>query len=212
MGWNHWVTYFLTKLLQPTLNSFASLGRNIHQQIRWNLQSLLQDWQSTSSAATYHALTSCSLPFTSVTNHLPLQIPDFTDFSCSQHHVLNAGEAVQGVRRLPPGFPYFPVGYGGRCSSIVVSGTDITRPRGQFRNGDQVVYEESKQVDFELEVAVVVGRGTKFGETVGVDESEECIFGFLLLNDWSGEFPFLLVRFWFLVVGIVGFFCTMFEG
>lgn len=74
----------------------------------------------------------------------------------------------------------------------MVSGTDIARPRGQFRVGEQVIFEESRQVDFELEVAVVVGRGTKLGETVGVGESEEHVFGFVLLNDWSGEFSFLL--------------------
>lgn len=125
-------------------------------------------------------------------SHLPIQPQDFSDFSCSKDHVLNAGEAVLGKRELPPGFLHFPVGYAGRCSSIVPSGTVIRRPRGQFRSkkGDSgsVVFEASKAVDFELEVACVVGRGSEMGRPVKIEEADEHLFGFVLLNDWSGEF------------------------
>jgi hypothetical protein len=90
---------------------------------------------------------SITLPFGSTEHlddvilHLPVSCGDFTDFSCSREHVLNAGEAIQGKRYLPPGFLHFPIGYAGRASSIVVSGTPVVRPKGQFRNAlGEVVY------------------------------------------------------------------------
>lgn len=125
--------------------------------------------------------------------HLPVSIGDFTDFSCSKEHVLNAGEAIMGKRFLPPGFLHFPVGYTSRTSSIVVSGTPVVRPRGQFRKDGAVVYGPSEQMDYELEVACVVGKPSKWGESVHVKDADEHIFGLVLLNDWSGEFGFSIV-------------------
>jgi fumarylacetoacetase len=119
--------------------------------------------------------------------HLPVRVGDFSDFSSAKDHVLNAGEAVFGVRSLPAGFSHFPLAYAGRSSSIVPSGTNIRRPRGQFRSGDGVEYGVSKDMDYELEVACVIGRPSQFGEPVPIDDADEHIFGFLLLNDWSGK-------------------------
>lgn len=119
--------------------------------------------------------------------HLPVNIGDFSDFSCSLDHVLNAGEAVTGVRSEPPGFRHFPIGYGGRSSSIVPSGAGIRRPLGQFRGPEGVYFGPSKAVDFELEVACVIGKPSEMGTPVLADEAEDHIFGFVLLNDWSGR-------------------------
>lgn len=119
---------------------------------------------------------------------LPISVGDFSDFSLSMHHVLNAGEAVMGVRALPPGFSHFPIGYAGRSSSVVVSGTPIRRPLGQYRSSDAgVVFGPSKAMDFELEVACVVGKSTKMGNPVSMDQAAEHLFGFVLLNDWSAR-------------------------
>lgn len=118
--------------------------------------------------------------------HLPVDIGDFSDFSCSLDHVLNAGEAAMGVRSEPPGFRHFPIGYGGRASSIVPSGESIPRPLGQFRSPEGVCFGPSKAVDFELEVACVIGKPSAMGTPVPADEAEDHIFGFVLLNDWSG--------------------------
>ena len=91
-------------------------------------------------------------------------------------------------RFLPPGFLHFPIGYSGRTSSIVVSGTPIVRPKGQFRDttGD-VVYGASEQLDYELELACIVGKPSKWGTSVPIKDAEEHIFGLVLLNDWSGK-------------------------
>lgn len=118
--------------------------------------------------------------------HLPVDTGDFSDFSCSLDHVLNAGEAATGVRAEPPGFRYFPIGYGGRTSSIVASGQKILRPLGQYRTPSGVSFGASKAVDFELEVACVVGRPSNMGIPVSAEDAEEHIFGLVLLNDWSG--------------------------
>jgi fumarylacetoacetase len=135
-----------------------------------------------------------TLPFGSTahldeaTLHLPVSCGDFTDFSCSREHVLNAGEAIQGKRRLPPGFFHFPIGYEGRSSSIVVSGTPVVRPMGQFRNAlGEVVYGASEKMDYELEIACIVGKPSQLGAGIQSQDADDHIFGFVLLNDWSGE-------------------------
>ena len=135
-------------------------------------------------------VSTCRRPLNEVTLHLPVAIGDFSDFSCSRDHVLNAGEAVLGVRSLPPGFLHFPVGYTGRTSSIVPSGTTIRRPLGQFRSREsgEVQFGPSRAVDFELEIACVIGKPTSFGKSVSMQDADEHIFGLVLLNDWSGKF------------------------
>lgn len=120
--------------------------------------------------------------------HLPVSSRDFTDFSCSKDHVLNAGEAIQKKRYLPPGFLHFPIGYSGRTSSLIVSGTSFVRPKGQFRNAQgSIEYGPTKQLDYELELACIIGKPTKLGETVASRDAADHIFGYVLINDWSGK-------------------------
>jgi fumarylacetoacetase len=131
-----------------------------------------------------------NIPTTSATMHLPVSIGNFTDFSCSKDHVPNAGEAIMKKRSLPPGFLHFPIGYAGRASSIVVSGTPITRPKGQFRDpekGSEVVFAPTRELDYELEVACIVGKPSQLGKPVPIAEADEHVFGLVLLNDWSGK-------------------------
>lgn len=119
--------------------------------------------------------------------HLPLAVGGFTDFSCSTEHLLNASEAMTGARSLPPAALHYPIGYGGRASSVVVSGTDIARPLGQYSDsGGNVVFGPSRAVDFELEMAAVIGCPSRLGEPIPIDEADEHVFGVVLLNDWSG--------------------------
>lgn len=170
-------------LKQQSLNEFAALGRSVQRETRLALQTLLDPkygCRELPSAAKVHA--------NDVQMHLPIAVADFTDFSCSKDHVLNAGEAIQGVRKLPPGFLHFPVGYSGRSSSIVISGTPIARPLGQFRDDQgNVVFDATRQLDFELEVACIIGKPSQFGVPVRIENAEEHIFGLVLLNDWSGK-------------------------
>ncbi|PVH82821.1 fumarylacetoacetate hydrolase family protein [Cadophora sp. DSE1049] len=165
---------------EPTLNTFAALPKSIQKQTRHVLQSLLrkpEDLPSGSTAAVQD-----------VSMHLPVSIGDFTDFSCSKEHVLNAGEAILKKRFLPPGFLHFPVGYTGRTSSIIVSGTPVTRPRGQFRDAKgEVVYGPTEQLDYELEVGCIVGKPSALGDSIAVNDADEHIFGLVLLNDWSAR-------------------------
>src|SRR5437763_4758046 len=100
---------------QSTLNGFASLGRPASRAVRAAIQHAF----ATSSTST--APPGSMVPITQAQLHMPVRVGDFTDFSCSRDHVLNAGEAVFGKRILPEGFRYFPLGYGGRSSSIVLS-------------------------------------------------------------------------------------------
>ena len=178
----------LTALQQPLLNSFAALPQSTHSSFRRGLQDLLKRQQQQPSpdldlsSSSHHILT--------VELHIPFAIGDFTDFSSSRDHVLNASEAVTGTRKLPNSFLYQPVGYGGRCSSIVMTGTNITRPYGHFfspKRDGSVVYGLSQKMDFELEVACIVGKGSRFGEPVDINDVDEHIFGFVLLNDWSAR-------------------------
>lgn len=101
--------------------------------------------------------------------YLPVSIGDFIDFSCSKDHVLNAGEAIMKKRSLPPGFLQFPIGYAGLTSSIVISGTPVTRPKGQFRDpekGGEVIFAPTRELDDELEVACIVGKPSQLGKAV----------------------------------------------
>jgi len=170
-------------LSQPTLNDLAALPRSIHQAIRAEIQSLLKSSSIPSSARE---------SISAVKMHLPVRSPDFTDFSCSADHVLNASEAMTGSRSHPPSFYHQPVGYAGRCSSLDVSGSAQERPLGQFWAGkpgeSEILFGPSRRMDYELEVGVIVGRPTGRRERVGASGAGEHVFGFVLVNDWSGEF------------------------
>jgi fumarylacetoacetase len=170
-------------LTQPTLNNLAALPRSVHQQLRQKIQTLLQTSSIPSSALE---------PLASIRMYLPVRSPDFTDFSCSADHVLNASEAMTGVRSTPPSFFHQPVGYAGRCSSLDVSGSAQERPLGQFWAGkpgeSEIVFGASRRMDYELEVGVIVGKPSGRRERVQAREAGGHIFGFVLVNDWSGEF------------------------
>jgi len=120
--------------------------------------------------------------------HLPVRIGDFTDFACSKEHLVGAQRAIFGDDVLPPAALHQPIGYNGRASTVVVSGTPIVRPHGQFFDeGDAVGFGPSRQVDYELEVGCIIGKPSEFGEPVKMEDTDEHIFGFVLLNDWSGK-------------------------
>nr|XP_023024591.1 fumarylacetoacetase [Leptinotarsa decemlineata] len=123
--------------------------------------------------------------------HLPAKIGDYTDFYSSIHHATNVGIMFRSKENaLMPNWKYLPVGYHGRASSIVVSGTPIHRPHGQtlLAEGTPPVFGTSKLMDFELEMGFFVGGSNKLGEPIPVEKAHEHIFGFVIMNDWSGEF------------------------
>ncbi|WKT48602.1 Fumarylacetoacetase, N-terminal domain superfamily [Fusarium oxysporum f. sp. vasinfectum] len=174
-------------LNEQTLNSFAALPKTVHQNVRKQIQQTYQqnglDGFPSGSKEDINA----------VTMHLPVEIKDFADFSCSLDHVINAGRIVVNNGTPPPGFFKFPVGYQGRTGSIVVSGTDIERPYGQFKNpaasetDDPIIYAPSQKVDYEVELAAVVGKPLGMRQRLHAKDAEEHIFGFVILNDWSAR-------------------------
>ncbi|KAL4929751.1 fumarylacetoacetate hydrolase family protein [Aspergillus undulatus] len=172
---------------KPTLNEYAALPKAIHTDVRNHLQSTLQ---SGLDALPKHA----TADIRNVKLHLPMSIAGFTDFSNSLNHVQNAGRAILNDPSPPPGFFHFPIGYTGRTSTVVVSGTPIARPTGHFYDRTNpvpktVVYGPSRALDYEMELGVVIGRPRPWGDGKGVSakEAEEYIFGFVILNDWSAR-------------------------
>jgi fumarylacetoacetase len=121
---------------------------------------------------------------------LPVQIGDYTDFYSSREHATNVGMMFRDpANALLPNWLHLPVGYHGRASSIVVSGTSLHRPKGQIRPNleEPPIYSVSRQLDFELEVAFVVGKSSALGSTVSTEAAENYIFGLALFNDWSAR-------------------------
>ncbi|KAG5755643.1 hypothetical protein H9Q72_002943 [Fusarium xylarioides] len=163
---------------EQTLNSFAALPKTVHQKVRKQIQ---QNYQQNGLDA---FPSGSKEDINDVTMHLPVEIKDFADFSCSLDHVINAGRIVVNNGTPPPGFFKFPVGYQGRTGSIVVSGTDIERPYGQFENpaatetDDPIIYAPSQKVDYEVELAAVVGKPLAMRERLHAKDAEDHIFGF----------------------------------
>jgi fumarylacetoacetase len=121
--------------------------------------------------------------------HLPFLVSEYTDFYAGMQHAKNMGSILRGSPDLPANWLHIPVGYNGRASSVVVSGTDIHRPLGQSKapDADMPGFGPSKRLDIELEMGAIVGAGSNLGEPITVDEAEEMIFGYVLLNDWSAR-------------------------
>lgn len=129
------------------------------------------------------------IPMDEVEFHLPAHIGDYTDFYCSIFHATNVGAMFRPDNPLLPNYKYVPIGYHGRASSIVVSGTEIKRPKGQNRSDAEKppVFAPCKNLDYEMEVGFFVGRGNEMGESIPIENAEEHIFGLCLVNDWSAR-------------------------
>jgi fumarylacetoacetase len=120
---------------------------------------------------------------------VPAQIGDYTDFYASIHHATRVGKLFRPDNPLLPNYKYVPIGYHGRASSIVASGTGIRRPSGQTKpaNSSEPIFGASRSLDYELEMGIFVGPGNSLGEPVPIDSAEEHIFGLCLVNDWSAR-------------------------
>lgn len=171
-------------LVQDTLNDFIALGKSTTVKLREDIQSQLSDSESTLAR---HP--ECLIPMSQVNMHLPVSIGDYTDFYSSKEHATNLGMMFRDPENaLLPNWLHLPVGYHGRSSSIVVSGTEIKRPSGQTKPIDgPPVFGPTKRLDFELEMAFIVGKGNTLGEPISIDEAEDHIFGMVIFNDWSAR-------------------------
>ncbi len=168
----------------PALNDFIACGKEATQAVRKRLQHLLI---TEDSPLRNHP--SLFVQQTNATMHMPLQVGDYTDFYSSKEHATNVGKMFRDPEHaLLPNWKHLPVGYHGRSSSIVVSGTDIIRPSGQIKPNDQPpIFGPSERMDFELEIAAVIGKESKIGSRISTDEADEYLFGLALFNDWSAR-------------------------
>ena len=125
-----------------------------------------------------------------VTMHLPFKVAEYTDFYAGRSHATNIGTMFRGAENaLPPNWLHIPIGYNGRASTVVVSGTEIRRPNGQLKAPDQAMpsFGPCKRLDIELELGAVIGVPSQMGQPVSVAEADAMIFGYVLLNDWSAR-------------------------
>jgi fumarylacetoacetase len=128
------------------------------------------------------------VPQTEAALHLPFLVSEYTDFYAGRHHAFNVGSMFRDpVNALPPNWLHIPIGYNGRASSVVVSGTPVRRPWGQVKGPDHALpaFQPSRRFDFELELGAVVGTASH--GPVTVEEAEAMIFGYVMLNDWSAR-------------------------
>lgn len=168
-----------------TLNPFISLGKAKTNGVRLAVQEMLCN-ENSMLKATAEALVNQS----DTVMHLPVAIGDYTDFYASIDHATNVGKMFRDpANALLPNWRHIPVGYHGRASSIVLSGTNLKRPKGQTipPNADQPVFGPSARVDFELEMGLVIGKENGLGNAVSTKEASEYIFGFVMFNDWSAR-------------------------
>ena len=167
------------------LNDFISLGKSITNNVRLIIQKELSD-----SSSVLRNQSNLLINQSDVEMHLPLKIGDYTDFYSSIEHATNIGSMFRDPSNpLLPNWKHIPVGYHGRVSSIVVSGIDIYRPKGQVLLPDKKTpsFQLSSRVDFELEMGFVIGKKSNLGESISTSEAEDYIFGKVLFNDWSAR-------------------------
>jgi len=172
-----------------SLNEFLSLGRPAWRKVREILQKLLSTETPTLRDdkklrdRVFHRQSDVSM-------QLPVKIDNYTDFYSSYHHAHNVGTMLRGPENaLMPNWKWLPVAYHGRASSVVVSGTDVHRPKGQIKPLDAPtpVFGPTKSLDYELEMAFLIGPGNSLGQQVPIGQAIDHIFGFVLMNDWSAR-------------------------
>ena len=169
---------------EPALNSFMGLGKKTWEAVRQRLTDLLREGNETElvRAALYEA--------GDVTLHLPFQVSEYTDFYAGRQHAFNVGSLFRDPENaLPPNWLHIPIGYNGRASTVIVSGTDFHRPMGQMKTPQDEMpsFGPCKRLDIELEIGAVVGSPSEMGKPVSVNEADDMIFGYVLLNDWSAR-------------------------
>lgn len=185
----------ISVFFEPTLNKFMELERASWRATRMRLKELFDEANCSGPLATNADVkNSILIPFADIQMHLPATIGDYTDFYSSRDHATNVGIMIRGKdNALQPNWLHLPVGYHGRASSVVVSGTDVIRPKGQTAvdKADPMkgsAHTPCRLMDFELEMAFFVGGpANKLGEAVSMDNADERIFGAVIMNDWSAR-------------------------
>lgn len=171
-----------------TLNELIELGKPVTTAVRKKIQELLLEGSLLSKDE--KSIEECFYNLDQVKMLMPVHVPNYTDFYSSIEHATNVGKMFRDpANALLPNWKHLPVGYHGRASSIVISGTDIHRPKGQMKpaDADSPVFGPCKQLDFELEMAFIVNKNTEMGESISTSQAEDAIFGMVIFNDWSAR-------------------------
>ncbi len=174
---------------EPSLNAFMALGPDVWSKTRARISELLRH-DNPELRDNTQLRDRALVPMTDARLHLPFQVAGYTDFYSSKEHATNVGVMFRGKdNALQPNWLHMPIGYNGRASTVVVSGTKVRRPRGQLKppTADVPSFSPCKRLDFELEMGVVVGQPSQMGEMLTEAQAEAMIFGFVLLNDWSAR-------------------------
>ncbi len=170
---------------EPSWNKLMAAGPAVWSAMRKRLTALLGE-----GSAERPAVEPCLQPLSAVTLKMPFRVSEYTDFYAGRHHAFNVGTMFRGPENaLPPNWLHIPIGYNGRASSVVVSGTPVRRPWGQVKgpNDDLPRFAPSRRFDIELEMGAVVAIPSTNGRPVTVAEADDMIFGYVLLNDWSAR-------------------------
>jgi fumarylacetoacetase len=168
---------------QPVLNAWLSRGPEAHSALRRRLSELFTD------EAHRADVEPLLMGQSEAIMHLPCLIGDYTDFYVGIHHATNVGKQFRPDNPLLPNYKYVPIGYHGRASSVRVSGEPVIRPSGQRKapDADVPAYGASQRLDYELELGLWVGAGNELGSPIPINEADEHIAGYCLLNDWSAR-------------------------
>jgi fumarylacetoacetase len=175
---------------RDALNDFMALGRPAWTQARERITSLLAVEGDPGLRDDAQLRASALIPLTQAELLLPARVGDFTDFYASEHHASNVGRMFRGNENpLLPNWKHLPVGYHGRASSLLVSGHNVVRPRGQIvpKDSDRPIYAPTRELDYELEVGCFVGPGNSLGMPIPIRDARQHLFGLVLLNDWSAR-------------------------
>ena len=167
----------------PFWNEVMELGPDAWADLRHQIVSILKN-----ASAKQGKAVDMLIPQADATMHMPFLVSEYTDFYAGRQHATNVGTMFRGAENaLPPNWLHIPIGYNGRASSVVVSGTDVRRPWGQLKSPDHDMpaFLPCRRFDFELELGAIVG--TASDGPVTVDEADDMIFGYVLLNDWSAR-------------------------
>jgi fumarylacetoacetase len=172
----------------PSLNALMARGRADWRALRHAVFGLL-DADAPDAERLQDRVAPLLVPQADATMHLPAAVGDYTDFYASIHHATNVGQQMRPDNPLLPNYKHVPIGYHGRASSLVVSGTPVRRPSGQSKPEDAPapVFRPSQRLDYELEVGVFVGSGNDLGTPMPIDTIEDHLFGVCLVNDWSAR-------------------------
>jgi fumarylacetoacetase len=173
-------------LLQgPVWNDVMDAGPAVWADLREKMTALLQEGASERAAVEPHLYARDKVRL-----DMPFRVAEYTDFYAGRHHAFNVGSMFRDpANALPPNWLHIPIGYNGRASSVVVSGTRVRRPWGQVKGPDQAMpaFQPSRRFDFELEMGAVVGQSSDYGYAESVANADKMIFGYVLLNDWSAR-------------------------